>query len=116
MYEKTFYYLYPDGSITARTVVGDGPITHPEGVVLLSREEYEQRLAAIEAQRAQEAEDTRAAETEQKRLDYLALIALGLPPETASRITGYVPPPEPEPDEQTDLPPTDEPASTEESD
>ncbi|MEZ3180828.1 hypothetical protein KYY02_19670 [Streptomyces pimonensis] len=98
MNEKTFYYLYPDGSVGERTVSGVDEVTHPEGVVLLSREEYETRLAEIQAQRDAEAEATRQAELEQKRADYEALIALGLPPATASRITGYYPPPEPEPD------------------
>jgi hypothetical protein len=96
--EKTFYYLYPDGSVTARTVVGVEEISHPDGVVLLTAEEYETRLAEIEAQREEEAAAIREAELEQKRLDYEALRLLGLPAETASRITGYYPPPEPEPE------------------
>lgn len=98
---KTFYYLHPDGSITERTVTGVDDVVHPEDVALLSAAEYAQRLADIQAEREREAEETRHAENEQKRADYEALIALGLPAETASRITGYYPPtedPDPDPD------------------
>ncbi|MBT3161530.1 hypothetical protein HTV80_00175 [Streptomyces sp. Vc74B-19] len=93
----TFYYLYPDGSFGERKVTGVDHVHHPDGVVLLTQEEYAQKLADFEAQLEAEDAAAREAEQAQKRADYEALLALGVPAETASRMSGYVPPAEDEP-------------------
>ncbi|MFB7496104.1 hypothetical protein ACFC09_15655 [Streptomyces sp. NPDC056161] len=92
MDETIFYYLNPDGAVSLRAYVGVDEITHPQDAVILTREEYESRLAAIEAQHEAEAAATRDQEQAQKRADYEALITLGLPAESAARISGYTPP------------------------
>jgi hypothetical protein len=89
--EQSFYYLYPDGSVGARTVIGVDEVTHPDGVVLLSREEYDTRLAAIEAQREADAAEIRQREETERRTDYEALLAAGIPEATARRLSGHTP-------------------------
>ncbi|CAL9431380.1 hypothetical protein SUDANB21_02058 [Streptomyces sp. enrichment culture] len=98
----TFYYLYPDGSFAERQVTGVDHVHHPDGVVLLTAEEYAQKVAEFEAQTAADEEAAREEDLARKRADYEALLALGIPPETASRLSGYTPP-----DDEDDEPPTD---------
>ncbi len=89
---ETFYYLYPDGSFAKRTVTGVDHVRHPDGVVLLTEQEYAQKLVEFEAQQAADEAAAREAELAQRRADYEALLALGMPEETASRLSGYTPP------------------------
>ncbi|MBA9005908.1 hypothetical protein [Thermomonospora cellulosilytica] len=100
--QTTVYYRNPDGSVGQVTVErpdwtgeppGDEPPYQlPPGAVEITREEYEQTLAdiqaAIEEQRRQVAE----AEAARAKADYEALRAAGIPEEIARRLSGYTPP------------------------
>lgn len=93
MEEKTIYYRFPDGSVAERIVTGgDGDVTPPEGAVEITEEEYRAALAAIEEQIEQERQAQREAEQARIKADYEALRALGVPEETARRLTGYTGP------------------------
>ncbi|MFE6494838.1 hypothetical protein [Streptomyces sp. NPDC057748] len=70
---------------------GDPP--PPAGAVEITEAEYNAGVAAIEAANAAKvAEEEEAAAQERARLDCEALIAAGIPPETAARMSGYNPP------------------------
>ncbi|MGW1352849.1 hypothetical protein ACWCQE_26805 [Streptomyces sp. NPDC002409] len=92
MEDRTFYYRHEGGSFSTRTVNCPGEITAPEGAVEITEAEYAEGVAAVEAANAQIVEEQRAAEQEQRRTDYEALVAAGVPPETAARMSGYEPP------------------------
>lgn len=89
--EETFYYKYPDESVGVRTVVGVEEVTHPPGVTLITAEDYQTRLAEIEAQRQADEAATRASEQSQRAEDYEALLAAGIPEATARRLSGHTP-------------------------
>ncbi|MEU5834456.1 hypothetical protein ABZ820_12400 [Streptomyces diacarni] len=95
--EKTIYYRFPNGSVAERTVTGGADeVTPPEGAVEISEEEYRAALAAIEEANEQRRQEQEAEAEAQRKADYEALRALGLPEETARRITGYTGPDESE--------------------
>ncbi|WP_019061675.1 hypothetical protein [Streptomyces prunicolor] len=90
MAEQTFYYEYPDGSVTERVTTAAVP-THPDGATLLTTDSYAEKKAAIEATRAQEYADIQATETAQKKAAYDALIAANFDPAVAATLSGYTP-------------------------
>ncbi|MFJ8852381.1 hypothetical protein [Streptomyces sp. NPDC102437] len=93
--EETYYYRHADGSYSTVTVTGEGPIPEPElpeGAVAITEADYNEGVAAVEAANAEREAQERAAEQERCRVDYEALIAAGVPPETAARMSGYNPP------------------------
>ncbi|WP_328635712.1 hypothetical protein [Streptomyces canus] len=91
MADQTFYYEYPDGSIAERvTTAADRE--HPEGVTLLTAAEYATKKAAIEAAHAQQQADVEAAQTDQKKNAYDALITANFAPAAAQTLSGYTPP------------------------
>ncbi|MFD0628522.1 hypothetical protein ACFQ2K_43795 [Streptomyces sanglieri] len=63
----------------------------PAGAVEITEAEYNEGVAAIEAANAAKVAEEAAAQ-ERARMDYEALIAAGIPPETAARMSGYNPP------------------------
>ncbi|MFE4336078.1 hypothetical protein ACFRQM_44000 [Streptomyces sp. NPDC056831] len=84
------YYKYPDGSFSALSVEGEeGAYEVPADAVEITEAEYTEGVAAIEAANAQQAAAEEAAAQERARLDYEALIAAGIPAETAARMSGY---------------------------
>lgn len=92
MADRTFYYRHEGGSYSVRTVNYEGDVAPPEGAVEISEAEYNDGVAAVEAANAEREAQERAAEQERCRADYEALIAAGVPPETAARMSGYEPP------------------------
>lgn len=84
----TIYYRLADGALGSRSV-SDGEITLPEGAVVLTAEEYQAALDAAEAERAARAETIRAAEREEARTAYEALVANGIADAVARRLSGY---------------------------
>ncbi|WP_413752613.1 hypothetical protein NRF20_13060 [Streptomyces sp. R-74717] len=93
MDEETHFYRHADGSYSSQTYGGyEGTIEPPEGAVEITEAEYTEGVAAIEAANAQKAAEEEAAAQERARQDYEALIAAGIPPETAARMSGYNPP------------------------
>ncbi|MFF0092672.1 hypothetical protein ACFYSF_22300 [Streptomyces canus] len=88
MAEQTFYYEYPDGSLTERATTAADPV-HPEGATLLTEADYATKLAAAEAAREQQQADIRAEETAQKKAAYEALLAVGIPEDSARQISNY---------------------------
>ncbi|MBA9005904.1 hypothetical protein [Thermomonospora cellulosilytica] len=89
----TVYYRQPDGSVSSRSVAGAHaePPPIPEDATEITADEYQAALEQIRA--AHSEQDQRVAEQDRQRQeqDYQALVALGLPAETAQRLTGYVP-------------------------
>jgi hypothetical protein len=98
--ETTLYLRYADGSVAQMvntTPADDIPV--PDGAEVITAEEYATAKAAIT-----EANAARAAQLEQElqtkaRADYDALVAVGVPQETAARLSGYTPPDETPDDE-----------------
>lgn len=86
----TQHYRLPDGVLALRAVTGADLPELPEGATPVTPEEYEAELAELKGER--EAHRARLAAEDQKRMkgDYDALRALGVPEETASRLSGYV--------------------------
>lgn len=90
MEETTIYYQFPDGSVAERTVSGGtGDVEPPEGAVEITKEEYEAALAVIEEERERKRQEEKDAAEARAREDYEALRALGVPEETARRMSGY---------------------------
>ncbi|MFF2964216.1 hypothetical protein ACFVT1_36235 [Streptomyces sp. NPDC057963] len=91
--DETYFYRHADGSYSTVTVSG---IEHspapPEDAVEITEAEYNEGVAAIEAANAQQVAEQEAAAQERARQDYEALIAAGIPAETAARMSGYTPP------------------------
>ncbi|WP_331723360.1 hypothetical protein [Streptomyces atratus] len=91
MADHTYYYRHDNGSYSTRTVNYEGA-EPPAGAVEITEAEYTEGVAAIEAANAAKVAEEEAAAQERARLDYEALIAAGIPPETAARMSGYNPP------------------------
>lgn len=90
MEETTIYYQWPDGAVAERTVSGGAEtVTPPEGAVEITEEEYRAALATMEEEREREREKQKETEDAAIREDYEALRALGVPEETARRLSGY---------------------------
>ncbi|AXE76020.1 hypothetical protein [Streptomyces atratus] len=86
------YYRYADGSVSEREYSGDGEPDVPEGASEITQQEYEEAKAALDAEQAEHVAAIDAEAQERARQDYEALIAAGIPPETAARMSGYNPP------------------------
>jgi hypothetical protein len=81
------YFQHPGGAVSELTATD--PVIMPEGAKEITARTYAKKLAAI-----REATDTQVAELEeagrvQRRADYDALTALGLPEESARRMSGW---------------------------
>ncbi|MFE4796248.1 hypothetical protein ACFRFL_14295 [Streptomyces sp. NPDC056708] len=88
--DETHFYRHADGSYSTQTFSGiEHSPTPPEDAVEITEAEYNEGVAAIEAANAQKAAEEEAAAQERARLDYEALIAAGIPAETAARMSGY---------------------------
>ncbi|MEU8870423.1 hypothetical protein AB0D24_04520 [Streptomyces javensis] len=97
MDETTIYYRYDNGSVAKRVVAGAGEdIPVPDGATVITEEEYTAALAAIEEANEAQRQEEEAQHQAQVRADYDALRALGVPEETARRLTGYTGPDDPE--------------------
>ncbi|MGQ7747976.1 hypothetical protein ACUN29_05610 [Streptomyces sp. WC2508] len=89
--EHTYYYRHDNGSFSTRTVNFEGAEPPPR-VPSSTEAEFNEGVAAIEAANAAKVAEEEAAAQERARLDCEALIAAGIPPETAARMSGYNPP------------------------
>lgn len=96
MEKTTIYYQYEDGSVAHRVTTGGAKPATPEGATEISEEEYRAALAAIEDANRERAEERRAEEQARAKADYEALLAAGIPEETARRMSGYTGPSEAE--------------------
>lgn len=88
--ESVLYYKMPDGSVTEIRYTGATPVL-PEGAILLSQQEYEAELAALQA--AQEAEHAAqvAAECAAAKQAYDLLRSLGMSDEAARSVSRWSP-------------------------
>ena len=92
MNEQTYYYKFPDGSVSVRTVAFDGVVVDPvppAGAVAITAAVYNTLLAGLELATRQFVEQLQQAEQLQAAGDFAALIAAGIPPATARRLSGY---------------------------
>ena len=91
--KETIYYKFPDGSVAQETVeTGGGVIVDPvppPGAVIITAAEYQVLVAALEMATELLLEALHTAEQTEKGQDFAALIAAGIPPPTARRLTGY---------------------------
>ncbi|MFD8509728.1 hypothetical protein ACFV27_01080 [Streptomyces antimycoticus] len=93
METRTIYYKFADGSIAERVITGAvEDVLPPEGAEEISEEEYRAALAAIEAANEQQRQEQEAEQQARMKADYEALRAVGVPEETARRLTGYMGP------------------------
>ncbi|MET7809727.1 hypothetical protein ABZT26_02570 [Streptomyces sp. NPDC005395] len=85
----TIYYRTATGSLVMADV-SDGVEPHlPEGAEVLTADEYQAEVDAAEAVREAKREQTRQENAQAARSAYDALIAAGIPDETARRLSGY---------------------------
>ncbi|MFJ3249045.1 hypothetical protein [Streptomyces sp. NPDC086782] len=98
----TYYYTLPGGAFGTRTVdVDDAPVEDlPEGAELITEEEYSELLAAHEEAKEQRLAERQEADLAERRAAYEALIGLGIADPVAQRLSGYVPPPPVDEDDQ----------------
>lgn len=90
MEETVIYYQFGDGSVAERVVTGGtGTPTPPDGAVEITEAEYQAALATIVDENQQGRDDLEEEEQARAKGDYDALIALGMPEETARRLSGY---------------------------
>lgn len=95
--ETTLYYRFPDGSVAMRTITGgDGTALPPLGATEITEEEYRAAYADLVERHRQQREEQEREEQERSQADYFALRAVGVPEETARRLTGYTGPDDPE--------------------
>lgn len=95
---STVYLQYTNGSVARLETTRDaGEVTPPEGAEVITEEEYDQALAAIQEANARGRAELDQQIRQRARQDYEALLALNLPEETARRLSGYTPVEEEEP-------------------
>lgn len=86
----TQHYRLPDGVLAMRSVTGMDLPPLPKGAKPVTPEAYAEELAALKGQQEEHRARLAAEDQERVRGDYDALRALGVPEDTASRLTGYV--------------------------
>jgi hypothetical protein len=83
------YFRRPDGAVTEVTTTRPENVIPPEGAVQITAEEYEAALSALrEANEAYLAEQ-READKARTLADYRVLRGLGVPHDSALRMSGY---------------------------
>lgn len=83
------YVLYEDGTLGLIEHRGQEPPRLARPGRIITEEEYARRRDQWEIAVADHAEKLRAADEERCRADFLALLASGIPEETARRLSGY---------------------------
>ncbi|MTE20264.1 hypothetical protein F0L17_14330 [Streptomyces sp. TRM43335] len=89
--EQTYYVIYDDGSV-GRIVTDTG--TEPDLAKagrFVSQAEYQAAVDALDAEREQQQAEEEAMRSAQAKADYEALVAAGVPEDTAARMSGYDP-------------------------
>ena len=91
--EITWYALYEDGTLErfSTDAAGAEPVLSRPGR-FITEAEYLERLAQMEAESAARAAELDRQAAAQRKADYDALIALGVPEETARRLSGWTGP------------------------
>ncbi|MGW0086553.1 hypothetical protein [Streptomyces sp. NPDC003393] len=87
----TVYFQLANGAVGRLETEREDPDL-PEGAELITQEEYEAAKAALEEAHAEHVASMEQELQEQAGTDYAALVGLGLPEETARRLSGYTPP------------------------
>lgn len=89
----TWYIAYDDGTIEMFETDQDGmePVLIRPGH-FITKDEYDQLAAEMQAASDAKAAEADAAAAAQRKADYDALRALGVPEDTARRLTGYTGP------------------------
>lgn len=94
MPEQTFYYKFPDGSVSVETIGSEGDVIvipeAPEGAIEIPSAVYLVLLAEIEQATELLLATLRGADQARALEDFTALRAVGIPAVTAARMTGYV--------------------------
>ena len=83
------FFRLADGVLAAQTVTGTSLPDLPEGATLITQEEYEEGLKALQAERDEYRARLDTEDQERMQDDYDALRKLGVPEGTARRLTGY---------------------------
>lgn len=94
MAEAKLYYRTAGGVLASRVVTGESAQAPalPQGATLLTEAEHAQALGEVRAERQEYVDGLVAAAEANQGSDYQALRALGVPEETARRLTGYTGP------------------------
>ncbi|WP_327123600.1 hypothetical protein [Streptomyces sp. NBC_01727] len=95
----TYWVLYDEGSSgRIESTTGEPTLTSPGRLV--TEAEYQARVDELTAANEAHVAEIEAADKERQRQDYEALVAAGLPAETAARLSGYEVPQVEEPPEE----------------
>lgn len=94
MHEQTHYAVYDDGGTGVLTIGALDAASAGEPVLnrpgrLVTQAEYEAVQASLAAGRERRVTQVQEADRERLAADYRALTALGVPTETARRLTGF---------------------------
>ena len=93
MPQETYYYKFPDGSVSARTVEFDGDVTvdpkPPPGAVAIPAAVYQVLVAELEQATELLLATLHGEEQQRAQEDFEALTAAGIPLATARRLSGY---------------------------
>lgn len=86
----TYFVVYDDGATGRIETTGTEPPQLARAGTLVSESRYQARLVQIQEEYARYVHELKEADEERIRHDFEALAALGIPAETAGRLTGYV--------------------------
>lgn len=86
--EHVRYFRTPAGSVAEIRETQPGATPLPHGAVEIDAEEYGADLTHMEEARARHVAELQAADRARQKADYAALSTLGLPEETARRLSG----------------------------
>ncbi|MGW0592749.1 hypothetical protein [Streptosporangium sp. NPDC002607] len=89
--EYVRHFRAPNGSVGEIRESAQQVTPLPGGAVEITAEEYEQNLAALQADKAEYVAELEAAEAGRAKNDFDALTAPGLPEASARRLSGYIP-------------------------
>jgi len=92
--EKVRYFQHPGGAVSELTATE--PVIMPEGTREITAKTYERKLSELQTKAQDQAAQLDKEGLRQRQSDYEALKALGLPEESARRMSQYHEEPEPE--------------------
>jgi hypothetical protein len=90
-YPYQAYFLCDPGNAPT-FMESTSPVDTPEGCRRVEKDEYDARMAEVQAEREAAEQAQREADAARQKADYDALKALGLPEEMCRRLSGYTGP------------------------
>lgn len=100
MGDKVRYFQHPGGAVSELTATAGRPVLMPEGTREISEKTYRRKLAVLQAQAHEQAAAIEEEGLRQRRGDYEALLGVGMPEESARRMSRYQGDPDTAPGDQ----------------